>query len=378
MTTASRIAELRAERRRLVEELERSVGTLNRGEGGPIRLQLRQSDGERVDIVAKMKRDWNRRARHDARFWIATNDFRNDAEFDSSGEATRLALLRLLGDHYDPGWTVLEVGCGIGRVLKPLARDFARLCGIDVAPEMIARSRDWLGGLSNVEAREGSGVDLAGFADRSFDLAFSYVAFQHMPRPVFAAYLAEINRVLRDGSLFALQVIVGRLIDPSFEDTITIRAYEPDELCAHLSLSGFELISDLPMLTPENPLASPFLLARRSRPINQPQANEWHGLRCRNEVSPLDDHLHLYLAHDQLVRGQRKAAIDTLSRLVLNSPAHLCGWTELVTLLLEEGQVVPAIDALERMLRANPEYEPARRHLSELHTLVRRPHSGSC
>ncbi len=80
-----------------------------------------------MNIVAKMKRDWDRRASHDARFWVATSDFHDDAEFDSSGEASRLALLRLLGDRYDSKWTVLEVGCGIGRMLRSCPSDAPRI-----------------------------------------------------------------------------------------------------------------------------------------------------------------------------------------------------------------------------------------------------------
>ena len=319
-----------------------------------------------MNIVAKMKRDWDRRARHDARFWIATSDFHDDTEFDSSGEASRLALLRLLGDRHDPKWTVLEVGCGIGRMLRPLARDFVRLYGIDVSAEMIDRSRQWLAGLDNVETFETSGVDLARFADESFDLVYSYVAFQHMPRPVFEAYLAEINRVLGHGGLFALQLVVGAQLEPSFDDTVTIRAYEPADLRTRLARNGFELISDLAMPTHQRPLTRPFLLARRSECASGARGKEWLEYSCSDAASPLDDHLHLYLAQDHLACGQRGAAIDTLSRLVRLNPTHLQGWTELVTLLLQENRLAEAVAALEAMVRANPNYELAQRHLAAM------------
>ena len=326
-----------------------------------------------MNIVAKMKRDWDRRTRHDARFWIATSDFHDDAEFDSSGEATRLALLHLLGDRYDPKWTVLDVGCGIGRTLRPLARDFGRLYGIDVSAEMIARSRQWLAGLDNVETFETSGVDLARFADESFSLVYSYIVFQHVPRPVFEAYLAEINRVLGHRGLFALQVVVGAQLEPSFDDTITIRAYEPIDLRTRLARNGFELISDLPIPTHQQPVTRPFLLARRSECASGAREKEWLEYPCSDAGSPLDDHLHLCLAQDHLIRGERGAAIDTLSRLVRLNPTHLQGWSELLTLLLQEDRLAEAVAALEAMVRANPDYEPAQRDLAA----IRRTYTGT-
>src|SRR4029453_19596593 len=40
---------------------------------------------------------------------------------------------------------VLEVGVGTGRIARPLAEHGFRVCGIDIAPRMLARLRDQLG-----------------------------------------------------------------------------------------------------------------------------------------------------------------------------------------------------------------------------------------
>src|SRR4051794_14663506 len=37
---------------------------------------------------------------------------------------------------------ILELGCGSGRTLLPLARDGWRIVGVDAAPKMLARCRD--------------------------------------------------------------------------------------------------------------------------------------------------------------------------------------------------------------------------------------------
>ena len=124
----------------------------------------------------------------------------------------------------------------------------------------------------------------------------------------------------------------------------------------------------LPLPTHQQPLTRPFLLARRAECASTARGKEWLEYPCSDAGSPLDDHLHLYLAQDHLVRGQRGAAIDTLSRLVRLNPTHLQGWSELLTLLLQEDRFAEAVAALEAMVQANPDYEPARRHLAAIRT----------
>ena len=39
------------------------------------------------------------------------------------------------------------------------------------------------------------GVNLQEYPNSYFDLVYSYITFQHLPRPVFERYLGEIHRV---------------------------------------------------------------------------------------------------------------------------------------------------------------------------------------
>jgi SAM-dependent methyltransferase len=50
-----------------------------------------------------------------------------------------------------PGQPVLEIGCGTGRVLLPLARAGIRITGIDNAPAMLTIAQDRAGNLPNVK-----------------------------------------------------------------------------------------------------------------------------------------------------------------------------------------------------------------------------------
>lgn len=160
-----------------------------------------------------MREDWDRRAREDAEFFIYTRDSERDAsDFTRSGEANYNQLVRPYLPVLLPGRTagdcrVVEIGCGVGRMTEWFARQFGFVDAIDVSPVMIAGARDRLGQLPNVAFHIGNGSDLAGIADASADLVFSYIVFQHVPsRGAIEGYVREAARVLKDGGAFKFQL----------------------------------------------------------------------------------------------------------------------------------------------------------------------------
>ena len=68
-----------------------------------------------------------------------------------------------------PGATVLELGCGSGRVAMRLAAVAARVVGIDTSADSLAMARDLVGAASNCEFLEMDAVDLR-FDDATFDV----------------------------------------------------------------------------------------------------------------------------------------------------------------------------------------------------------------
>ncbi len=71
-----------------------------------------------MNIAEKMKQDWEQRAQHHARFWIATEHYQNEEVFSQSGQETAQCLMTAIQEVYQPTWSVLDIGCGIrGRVL---------------------------------------------------------------------------------------------------------------------------------------------------------------------------------------------------------------------------------------------------------------------
>ena len=155
--------------------------------------------------MAGMAEFWDRAAREDAEHYVDDRGLRGE-EFWRGGEEVVEAFEREL-DLNVTGGTVVEVGCGIGRITRALARRCERVVAVDVSAEMLDRARAENPGLDNVEWLHGDGESLAGVGDASADGVFSHVVFQHIPDPaVTLGYVAEMGRVLRPGGWAAFQV----------------------------------------------------------------------------------------------------------------------------------------------------------------------------
>ena len=155
-------------------------------------------------ILEQMRGEWDRRAGEDARFFIASGSAATDEEFRASGER-EMADVVLDGVILDPSAEALEIGCGIGRLLVPLARRVAVAHGVDISPVMIGKSGAFCRDAPNVRTAVTDGT--LDVPDGSLDFVFSFIVFQHIPdRGPIRRYVGEAARVLRPGGLFRFQV----------------------------------------------------------------------------------------------------------------------------------------------------------------------------
>ena len=161
-----------------------------------------------------MKRDWDERARRNAKWFINTvKAEQSDEEFDELGrlevEGLIGADLRFLTRGRDPQrLRALEIGCGLGRMTRALARLFGEVEATDVSGEMIRRARERLRDLPNVTLHETSGLDCRALPAESFDLIFSVYVFQHVPDvAAIRSNLVDAYRVLRPGGVFKFQTM---------------------------------------------------------------------------------------------------------------------------------------------------------------------------
>jgi ubiquinone/menaquinone biosynthesis C-methylase UbiE len=146
------------------------------------------------------KAAWNEAASAGAEDAILTGASADD--FERAGESDAALVARhLRGDE-----SVLNIGCGVGRVERYLAPNVRDLWAVDVSGEMIRRARERLAGLANVHLREvGNREFLSAFEDERFDLVFSFLVLQHLEKEDAYLYLRDAFRVLKPGGLLVTQ-----------------------------------------------------------------------------------------------------------------------------------------------------------------------------
>lgn len=114
-----------------------------------------------------------------------------------------------------PGERILDVGTGTGVVAITARRAGAKVTGLDLTPELLARAREnaALADVDDIVWKEGDAEALP-FPDGGFDVVLSQFAHMFAPRPEVAT--REMLRVLRPGGRIAFATwppehFVGRM-----------------------------------------------------------------------------------------------------------------------------------------------------------------------
>jgi SAM-dependent methyltransferase len=148
--------------------------------------------------------------------------------------------LELLGRRPEEFSSVLDYGCGSGRVLVPFIEGWpgtAGFAGSDVDAEAVAWARAHHPGARWEVNR--SRPPLA-FADDSFDLIYSVSIFTHFDEGHQLEWLDEVRRVLRPGGL-ALLTVHG---PHAFEECRSGRVVSNTRSCAERVASHHSLAGD--------------------------------------------------------------------------------------------------------------------------------------
>jgi ubiquinone/menaquinone biosynthesis C-methylase UbiE len=157
-----------------------------------------------------MGRFWDARAREDAFYFVDNTGAYRDADLDrfwAEGRRNLDTVLAAVGAEVRPGDTVVDIGCGVGRLTRVLAERAAHVHALDVSAEMLAQARELNAHLTNVTWHHGDGTTLHPIEDGSADAVVSHVVFQHIPDPeITLGYVREMGRVLRPGGWTAFQI----------------------------------------------------------------------------------------------------------------------------------------------------------------------------
>lgn len=131
---------------------------------------------------------------------------RDPEEFWASGQAIWGDVKRATGYAPGAGDTVVEIGCGVGRLTRAIAPEVGRLIALDISERMLTIARQ--ANLGNVDFRMAEGFALPGIPDESVDLALAYCVFQHLPSyAALMSYLTDMHRVTKPGGIIAFTVV---------------------------------------------------------------------------------------------------------------------------------------------------------------------------
>jgi SAM-dependent methyltransferase len=167
----------------------------------------------------------------------------------ATAEATRKKLASTTGINKED--SILEIGCGIGRVGEVLAPLCAKWIGCDVSSNMLKYAAQRLARFENVALYEVSGHDLSPIPDAVVDLVYCTVVFMHLDEWDRYNYVLEARRVLRPGGRifvdnFSLCTDEGwvifeqhRSFPPSDRPPHISKSSTPQELETYLYRAGF-------------------------------------------------------------------------------------------------------------------------------------------
>ncbi|HXA27456.1 MAG TPA: class I SAM-dependent methyltransferase [Candidatus Angelobacter sp.] len=100
----------------------------------------------------------------------------------------------------------LDFGCGVGRVLVPMAARYRSAVGVDVAPSMLEEARRHLGAERQADLRAYDGEDIDGcLGDLRFDVVHTTRTVQHIPPADGLRILRSLLARLQPGGVALVQ-----------------------------------------------------------------------------------------------------------------------------------------------------------------------------
>lgn len=249
--------------------------------------------------MTNTSKDWETWGAKDPYYGVLSFDkFRRDqldasatTEFFASGDRHIARVFELVGQTLDVPFhppTALDFGCGVGRLVLPLAMRTERTTGVDISPSMLAEAR------KNLDAAGVRNVTLAvsdatlSRVPEQFSLVHSYIVLQHIPWAEGRKLIAVLADKVEAGGILALHFLTGATASPLvkaairiryrcppvrwarnvfkgrpiFEPSMQMNVYDLDTVIGDIRALGFEHIS-----TPREPdfdrFQSVYLLARR-------------------------------------------------------------------------------------------------------------------
>jgi SAM-dependent methyltransferase len=175
---------------------------------------------------------------------------RDPEEFEAAGRRDAATIGALI----EPTDTVLDLGCGIGRVTRYVAPLCSEIWAVDASETMLDYARKRLADVPNIRFVQGAGSSLPDVPSESVDVAYSMLTLQHVEREHAFLLLRELRRILKPGgrafltfpnllSDTYLQAFLYYADHDEVDNPARARFYTPEEVTRLLPAAGFELDS---------------------------------------------------------------------------------------------------------------------------------------
>ena len=173
------------------------------------------TESDNLSTEQRMKADWNARALIDTKFSIRSVLSQSENDFWQSGIVDCNFILgkglsryqKIILDKNPMKLRVLEIGCGIGRILIPMSKIFGEVTGVDVSSKMVELAKKNTHDISHCIVYENNGSELTMLSNDYFDFCYSFLVFQHVPeKRIVQNYMHEVSRTLKSGGIFRFQV----------------------------------------------------------------------------------------------------------------------------------------------------------------------------
>lgn len=177
----------------------------------PLKSPVGQEWSLKVMNLEDSRSYWNDLARLDA-MWASLFDAQQPMQhhaiqdFFQTGMTVAERVLNWTNHYQIQRADVMELGCGIGRIIRHLAPHFERALGLDLSNEMIEQAKIINHGLRHLDFQVNVRPDLGNMTNECMDVVVCYNTFPFIPTPdMVHSYMKDMFRVLRPKGLLVIQ-----------------------------------------------------------------------------------------------------------------------------------------------------------------------------
>lgn len=167
-------------------------------------------------MVRDTDKDWSKVAEENP-YWgvLSEDEFRgiditpeSKARFYKSGTTFINNVLSFVRHHINSEFKIyrgLDFGCGVGRLLIPLAQQATEVVGVDIAPKMLELTTLNLAEAGITNASVVCGDDSLSLVTGKFNFVNTYIVLQHIPLERGIRLINCLLNLLSVGGIFSLQ-----------------------------------------------------------------------------------------------------------------------------------------------------------------------------